>query len=294
MASQKHLNIENLKKQATTVRRVALEMIYHAGSGHPGGALSAAEVLTFLYLEELRLDPNDPYWAERDRFVLSKGHACAALYAVLGLRGCLGPNPTSIWRTFRKLNSMLQGHPDLKSLPWVEASSGSLGQGFSAATGMALGLRYQNNSARVYAMLGDGELQEGQVWEAAMFAAHHNLGNLCAIVDYNKIQSDAFNEEIIKLKPLATKWKAFNWNVIEIDGHDFEQIKKALNEVKRHKDSPSCIIAHTIKGKCVSYMENSPLWHGSVKLSKQDLEKAFEDLGIPPHEIRGVFDESAT
>ncbi len=285
-------NTDYLMTLSTHVRSIALEMIYRAGSGHPGGALSASDLLTYLYFCVLRLDKENPQWPERDRFVLSKGHACAALYAVLGLRGCFGSRPTDTWLTFRQLNSTLQGHPHLKSLPWVEASTGSLGQGFSAAIGMALGLRYQHTPARVYVMLGDGELQEGEIWEGAMFAAHYHLDNLCAIVDYNEIQSDARIESVIRLEPLPLKWRAFGWNVIEIDGHDFQQINEAFQKAEAASGRPSCVIAHTIKGKGVRYMENSPLWHGSLMLSRNDLRLALEDLGASPRLVGANLDES--
>lgn len=274
------IDVKFLESQANIARKISLQMIYKAGSGHPGGALSSIDILTYLYFRELNIDANNPYWPNRDRFILSKGHACAALYAVLGLKGCLGSEPEKCWATFRQMGSQLQGHPSLKSIPWVEANTGSLGQGFSSAIGMALGLRYQSIASRVYVMIGDGELQEGEIWEGIMFSAHQALSNLCVIVDYNKLQSDALNSKIINLEPLAEKWRAFNWNVLEIDGHNFKEMDSAFSNAQKFTSCPTCIIAHTIKGKGVSYMENSPLWHGSVKLTQEQLNQAIMDLDV--------------
>lgn len=243
-------------------------------------------MLTYLYFHELKIDPGNSADPQRDRFILSKGHSCPALYAVLGLRGCLGQDPGNYWRSFRKINGQLQGHPDVKSLPWVETSTGSLGQGFSVGMGIALGLKHVKSSARVFIMLGDGELQEGQVWEAAMAAAHYRLDNLCAIIDYNKMQSDALNEEIMGLEPLTTRWHAFNWKVIEIDGHDFYQISQAFNKLAEVRNRPVVIIAHTIKGKGVSYMENSSRWHGSVELQEEEFLQAMRELGASDWEVK--------
>jgi transketolase len=250
-------------------------MIHAAGSGHPGGCLSAADLLAYLFLNQLRFDPANPRWPERDRFVLSKGHACPALYAVAALVRII---PREQLSEFRKLGGRLQGHPHVVDTPWVETSTGSLGQGFSASVGMALGLRHQASKSRVYAMLGDGELQEGEVWEAAMCASHYRLNNLCAIVDYNKMQSDTTIAEIMSLEPLAAKWSAFNWKALEIDGHDFAQIAAAFDTARATTDRPTVIIAHTIKGKGVSFMEGIPTWHGSVKLRDDELGRALADL----------------
>lgn len=214
---------------------------------------------------------------DRDRFVLSKGHACPALYATWAAQGFIAPQSIS---TLRKLGSPLQGHPHVIDMPLAETSTGSLGQGFSAAVGMALGLRHQGKEARVYTLLGDGEMQEGQVWEAAMSASHHKLDNLCTIVDYNKLQSDDFNANIMALEPLAVKWRAFGWNAVEIDGHDFDEIKTAFDAARNTTELPTVIIAHTTKGKGVSYMENSAPWHGSVKLTNDDVSKALQDLSL--------------
>jgi len=265
-----------LAQAAAFVRQHAIASIYQAGSGHPGGAMSCADILACLYGAELNLWPdtiNDPH---RDRFVLSKGHAAPALYAVGAHFGFCDPMEAL---GLRKLNSKFQGHPHVLDLPWVETSTGSLGQGFSVALGMALGLKLKSSQARVYTLLGDGELQEGEVWEAAMSAAHHKLDNLCAIVDYNKLQSDDRNDNIMRLEPLAAKFRAFDWAVAEIDGHDVEAILTALRRVSATADRPSILIAHTIKGKGVPYMENIPAWHGSVKLTREQASDAMKALG---------------
>ena len=266
---------DELQLRACRIRQLLLQMIYEAGSGHPGGSLSAVDILTHLFFRELKLDPNYPTWDGRDRFILSKGHAVPALYAVGVERGWL---PKDEIMGFRKINRILQGHPHVGSVPWVETSTGSLGQGFSVAIGMALGLRYRQLLNRVFVMLGDGEMQEGEIWEGAMSAAHHHLDNLCAILDYNKMQSDARNEHIMNLEPLRQKWEAFNWAVIETDGHDFENIEQAFARVRQIEHQPTLIIAHTIKGKGVSYMEGIPTWHGSVKLREEELRQALAEL----------------
>jgi transketolase len=276
----------DLKGLARNIRQNTLLMIHAAASGHPGGSLSCADLLAYLWTEELRWNLSNPHPDERDRFILSKGHACPALYATAAEVGLI---PRNLLRGFRQMGSPLQGHPHVLSTPWVEASTGSLGQGFSVAIGTALGLRYKGNSARVYVMLGDGELQEGEVWEGAMCAGHYKLDNLCGIVDYNKMQSDDLNENIMGLEPLRAKWEAFNWHVVEIDGHDFEAMGAACGEARRTKGRPTMIIAHTIKGKGVSYMEGSPLWHGSVELQDEELAQALRDLGTPEEEIEGYL-----
>lgn len=269
---------------ARRIRQLSLEMIHRAGSGHPGGSLSAADLLSYLFTRELHLNLDNPSSHVRDRFILSKGHACPALYAVAAEVGLTSHAELA---GFRKLNGKLQGHPHSAATPWVETSTGSLGQGFSVAIGEAIGLRYLEQGARVYAMLGDGELQEGEVWEGAMCAAHYGLGNLCAIVDYNKMQSDDYNANIMGLEPLGAKWEAFNWNVVEIDGHDFGQMADAFAGARQVKDRPTIIIAHTVKGKGVSYMEGSPLWHGSVKLRDEELEQGLKELAMPTGDLRG-------
>ena len=277
--------LNRMKDVAKIARRLTIAQIYAARSGHPGGALSATDLITYLYFKTLKMDPENPEMPERDRFILSKGHSCPALYAVLGLRGCLGADPTKAWKNFRKLNGLLQGHPDVKRLPWVETSTGSLGQGFSVAVGMALGLKHTKSSGHVFVMLGDGEQQEGEVWEAAMAAAHHRLDNLCVIIDYNKMQSDALNEDIMGLDSLRARWQAFNWPVIEIDGHDFARAEEAFSRVKKLKGWPVVVIAHTIKGKGVSFMEGSPAWHGSVAIKDEEFLQAMQELDATEEEI---------
>ena len=271
-----------------TLRRDALISIYKAESGHPGGVLSSIDIIAYLFLREMVYDPKDFSTNNRDRFILSKGHSCPALYAVAAEAGIID---RSRLKGLRKLNHELQGHPSRKSTPWVEASTGSLGQGFSFAIGEAFGLRYQNIQNRVYVMLGDGELQEGEVWEGAMFAGHYSLGNLCAIIDYNKMQSDDLNKNIIGLEPLADKWRAFNWHVLEIDGHNMSDIEAAFVNARKMKERPTVIIAHTLKGKGVSYMEGSPAWHGSAKLSDDDIKRALLDLVVPEDELEGIINE---
>ena len=275
---------------ASFTRKHAIAAIYHAGSGHPGGALSSADVLACLFGAELNVWPSAPTAPDRDRFVLSKGHAAPALYAVAAHYGFCDPRAAL---KLRRLGSPFHGHPHVGDLPWVETSTGSLGQGFSVALGMAWGLKLQKCSARVYALLGDGELQEGEVWEAAMCAAHHKLDNLCAVIDYNKLQSDDHNGAIMRLEPLAAKWRAFDWAVAEVDGHDIERILYALRRAGATPDRPSVLIAHTIKGKGVRYMENVPHWHGSVKLTRGQAEEALFALGAGRDEIRELLDVDA-
>lgn len=271
-----------LAAHAAHVRRLALTAIHSAGSGHPGGALSAADILTCLYRSELRLRADEPDWPDRDRFVLSKGHSCPALYGALADAGLIDRN---LVPRFRRIDSPIQGHPHAGSLPWIEASTGSLGQGFSQAIGMALGLRHQGSDARVYVMLGDGELQEGEVWEGAMCAAHHRLANLCAIVDYNKLQSDARPQAIMGLEPLADKWRAFGWHVVGIDGHDISDILAAFTRARAQADTPTVIVADTVKGQGVGFMADAPNWHGSVKMRDEELELALGELGADADEI---------
>jgi len=270
--------------KAREARRLALLAIHTAGSGHPGGVLSCTDLLVGLYAQ-LRCDPADHCWPQRDRLVLSKGHSAPALYAVAALSGLM---PIDNLKGFRKLNQPLQGHPHVGATPWVETSTGSLGQGFSAALGMALGLRHQGNPARVFVLLGDGELQEGEFWEAMLCAAHYRLGNLCAILDYNKLQSDDYLATVLAVEPLADKIRSFGWQLQEIDGHDPAAIRGALETAGR-SEAPSFIIAHTLKGKGVGYMEGKPEWHGSVKLSDADLVRALTDLGASPSEIDGYL-----
>jgi transketolase len=276
-----------LAKAARFIRCHAVASIYHAGSGHPGGALSSADLFACLYGAEMNVWPSAVDEPTRDRFVLSKGHAAPALYATGAYYGFCDRKASL---ALRKLNSPFQGHPHVLDLPWVETSTGSLGQGISVAVGMAIGLRLQKIPARVYTMLGDGELQEGEVWEAAMSAAHHKLDNLCAVIDYNKLQSDNHNDAIMRLEPLAAKWRAFGWAVAEIDGHDLPQILEQLRQAGATREKPSVIIAHTIKGKGVPYMENIPAWHGSVKLTTAQTENALTALGASADEIKGFLD----
>ncbi len=265
-----------LEVLATEIRRLTITSIHAARSGHPGGSLSAADLLAYIWGELLK-NPVPGLDGERHRFVLSKGHACPALYAAAAMAGLLMPNETS---TLRKLGSRLQGHPHVLDCDFAETSTGSLAQGFSVALGMALGFRHQDNQTRVYALLGDGELQEGEVWEAAMSAAHFGLSNLTAIIDFNKMQSDDLNENIMGLEPLADKWQAFGWNTRNIDGHDFEDIRSAFDAAHAETNRPTVIIAHTIKGKGVSYMEGIPVWHGSVLLRDHEAISALTGLGL--------------
>jgi len=281
----------DLEKQlaiaAAFVRKHAIASIYHAGSGHPGGAMSCADLLACLFGAELNFWPTDIDDPHRDRFVLSKGHAAPALYAVGAHYGFCDAKAAL---KLRKLNSPFQGHPHVLDLPWVEASTGSLGQGFSVALGMAMGLKMQHSTARVYTLLGDGELQEGEVWEAAMCAAHHQLDNLCVLIDYNKLQSDNRNDAIMRLEPLGAKWRAFDWAIVEIDGHDITQILSTFRRAGATHKRPTVIIAHTVKGKGVNYMENVPSWHGSVKLTRQQAEDALVSLGAHRNEIKELLD----
>jgi transketolase len=281
---------QTLAEAARFIRMHSIASIYHAGSGHPGGAMSSADLFACLYGTEMNVWPGGVGDPARDRFVLSKGHAAPALYATGARFGFCDAREAL---NLRKLGSPFQGHPHVLDLPWVETSTGSLGQGISVAVGMALGLRIQKNSARVYTMLGDGELQEGEVWEAAMSAAHHRLARLTAVVDYNKLQSDAHNDAIMRLEPLAAKWRAFGWDVQEIDGHDIAAILEAFRNTGLNAEMnkvPSLIIAHTIKGKGVPYMENIPAWHGSVKFTRQQAEEALAALGATAGEIAEILD----
>lgn len=268
--------IETLACKSDELRKHMLIMLHKAGSGHPGGSLSAIDILTALYYSVMRIDSKNPEWEDRDRFILSKGHACPALYAVLADKGFFCKDELDC---LRKTSSLLQGSSDAK-IPGVECPGGSLGQGLSVGLGMALGARYQNRDIRVYVMMGDGESQEGQNWEAAMAGGHYKLRNLTAILDYNKLQGDASNAETMGLEPIADKWRAFGWNVIEIDGHDFNQILDAFEEAKKCPEKPTMIIAHTIKGKGVSFMENVVSWHGSKVPNAKELENALSELSL--------------
>ena len=263
-----------LQKIANEVRKDILTEVYHAKSGHPGGSLSVADILTCLYFEEMNVDPKNPGWADRDRLVLSKGHATPALYAMLAEKGYF---PKEELKTLRALGSRLQGHPNMNDTPGVDMTSGSLGQGVSAAVGMALSAKLTGDSYRVYAVLGDGELEEGQVWEAMMFAGNKGLDNLVVVVDSNGIQLDGTVEEINSPQPIDEKMKAFHLHPIVVDGHDFDQLHRAFEEAKTVKGCPTAIIAKTVKGKGVSYMENQVSWHGTAP-NQEQYEKAMEEL----------------
>jgi len=268
------LSLEQLEEIARRVRRNIVLMTARAGSGHPGGSLSAVEILIALYFKVLRHRPKEPRWEERDRFILSKGHAAPALYAVLAECGYF---PAEDLLTLRHINSHLQGHTDMTTTPGVEMSAGSIGQGLSFGIGMALAGRLDRKDYRVYVLMGDGECDEGQVWEAAMAAAHFCLDNLVAIIDRNKQQLTSWTEEVMALEPLAEKWRAFRWHVEESDGHSFSQILDTLERVKEVRGKPSLIIAHTVKGRGVTFMENNPEFHGRA-CTPQELEQALEEL----------------
>lgn len=259
---------------AKRMRRTAIEMIAVAKSGHPGGSLSAADIVVTLFLDVLRHDPKNPGWTDRDRFILSKGHCCPILYAVMAECGYC---PADELMTLRKLGSIYQGHPDVRFLPALEASTGSLGQGLSLGIGMALAARMDGSPSRTYVVLGDGEIQEGQIWEAAMFASFQRVDNIVAIVDYNRIQLDGFVKDILDLEPLADKWRSFGWHVIEVDGHDIAALQRAFAEAAATKGKPTCLLAHTIKGKGVSFMENNPKFHGAAP-SADETAQALREL----------------
>ncbi len=258
--------LQVLKKTANDVRIGILDGVFHAGCGHPGGSLSIADIITYLYFEEMNVDPKDPKNPKRDRFVLSKGHTAPALYSALAHRGYF---PVSDLATLRHIDSHLQGHPDMNSTPGVDMSAGSLGLGISSACGMALSAKISNESYRVYTVLGDGESEEGQVWEAAMFAAHYKLDNLCAVLDWNGLQIDGPVAEVMNPTPHDEKFRAFGWHVISINGHDMEAIDAAFREARTVKGKPTVIIAKTVKGKGVSFMENKVEWHGAAPKEEQ-------------------------
>jgi len=267
-------NPAELAEISKRVRRHIIEMITAAKSGHPGGSLSATELVVTLFFDIMKHDPANPAWKERDRFILGKGHACPVLYSTMAEAGY---TPIDQLNTFRHLGSIYQGHPDVRFIPALEASTGSLGEGLSVGLGMALAARLDSNPSRTFVVLGDGEIQEGQIWEAAMFGAAHKLDNCVAIVDSNKIQLDGFVKDIMPLDPLVEKWKSFGWHVIDIDGHNIEAVQKAFHEAESVKGKPTCIIANTIKGKGVSFMENNPKWHGTAP-SKDECALALKEL----------------
>ena len=268
------IKLLSLKRTAADIRMDIIDEVFSAQSGHPGGSLSIADIITYLYFSEMNVNPNNPTWEDRDRFVLSKGHTCPALYAALAEKGFF---PKEDLVTFRQADSYLQGHPDMKHIPGVDMSSGSLGQGISAACGMALSAKLQNKDFRVYTLLGDGEIEEGQVWEAAMFAGFRKLDNLCVIVDNNNLQIDGPIDQVCSPYPIDKKFEAFNFHVINIDGNDMDQIKKAFDEAKTVKGQPTAIVAHTVKGKGVSFMENQCGWHGKAP-NDEEYIKAMEEL----------------
>ena len=268
------LTKKQLRQLACKVRIGIIEGVHSAKAGHPGGSLSCTDILTYLYTKEMNIDPNEPKKADRDRFVLSKGHAAPALYSVLANCGFF---PVAELNTLRKSGSRLQGHPDMKNIPGVDMSTGSLGQGISTAVGMALSAKHFGEDFRVYTILGDGEIEEGQVWEAAMFAANKSLDNLVAFVDFNNLQIDGTCDEVNSPSPIDKKFEAFGWNVITIDGHDFDAIEASLNKARENKGKPTAIIATTVKGKGVSFMENSVAWHGSAPNNEQ-YEQAIAEL----------------
>ena len=275
---------KQLMATACKVRMGVIESTHGAKAGHPGGSLSAADVFTYLYFQELNIDPKNPKWEERDRFVLSKGHTAPGLYAALALRGFF---PVDDLPTLRHIDSYLQGHPNMNSVPGVDMSTGSLGQGISAAAGMALAAKHAGKGCRVYALLGDGEIQEGQVWEAFMLAHHYKLDNLCAVIDNNGLQIDGPVDQVMSPYPIPEKLKAFGWNVVEIDGHDFDQIAAAFAQARETKGVPTAIVMKTTKGKGVSFMENQAGWHGKAP-NDEEYEKAMAELKAQLAEVEGM------
>lgn len=271
---EKITDITELEEKAKEIRRGIIEVVYKAKSGHPGGSLSIAELLTVLYFNEMNIDENNPKWEERDRFVLSKGHCSPALYSCLAERGFFSKY---LLTTVRKIDSNLQGHPDMKKIPGVDMTTGSLGQGLSTAVGMAIAGKIDNKDYRVYATLGDGEIEEGQIWEAAMSASHYKLDNLCVIVDKNDLQIDGRTDEVMSSAPLDEKFKSFGFEVVTIDGNNILEIMKAFAKAKTIKNRPTCIIAETIKGKGVSFMEDKVEWHGKAP-NEEQYNLAMEEL----------------
>jgi transketolase len=268
--------ITYLERKAKSLRKNIIKMLASGQAGHPGGSLSVVEIITVLYYYILKIDPQNPDWEERDRVVLSKGHASPALYAALG---DLGFFDTNVFETFDHINSILQAHPDMSKTPGVDMSTGSLGQGLSAAVGMALGGKLDRRDFNVYVILGDGELQSGQIWEAAMFAAHRRLNNLIAILDYNKLQLYGEVSKMVSIEPIKDKWQAFGWHVVEGNGHDFKSLIDLLTTLKdKARDCPSILIAHTIKGKGISFMENRVEWHARA-MNLEEIDQALSELG---------------
>jgi len=269
--------ILSLEARARAIRRAVITMVHGAGSGHPGGSLSAADILAALYFHQLRIDPAQPHWEERDRFILSKGHAAPALYAALAMRGFF---PESELITLRRLDSRLQGHPDRNKTPGVEMTAGALGHGLPIGAGLALAARLNGATYRTYVLLGDGEIQAGVVWEGAMAAAKYHLDNLTAILDFNGVQLDGMVADIMPLEPVAEKWRSFGWHVLEIDGHNMRQILDALDHAARIHAMPTIIVARTVKGKGVSFMENRSAWHGRAPTQEQ-YQQAMAELADP-------------
>ena len=275
MKMEEVMDIKSLEKTAAEIRCGIIKAIHNAGSGHPGGSLSAADIVTALYFDEMNVDPRDPKMKGRDKFILSKGHAGPVQYSALAVKGYY---PMEDFMTLRKLGSKFQGHPDMHKVPGIEMSTGSLGQGISAAGGMALANKLDNDPGRIYVLLGDGEIQEGIVWEALMSAAHYKLDNMVAILDHNGLQIDGKNEDVMTVAPVVEKFQAFGWNVIQIDGHDFEQILDAFKQARACKGKPTMIVAETIKGKGVSFMENNAGWHGKAP-DEEQTKQALAELG---------------
>ena len=274
MIKSQCMDIESLEERAKVIRRHVVRMIAKAGTGHPGSSLSTVDLLVALFYSKLRHNPQQPAWPDRDRFVMSKGHGCPALYAVLAEMGYFSVDKLD---TLRQFGSILQGHPCMKTTPGIEISGGSLGQGLSVGLGIALAAKLDKKDYRTYVMLGDGELAEGQVWEAAMAASHYKADNLCAIIDQNGLQIDGFIHEIMSSHPIPDKWRGFGWHVIEINGHDYKAILSAYDEAEKIKGRPTVIVAKTIKGKGVSFMENQVDWHGKAP-SKEEAERALAEL----------------
>lgn len=275
MKMEEVMDIKSLEKTAAEIRCGIIKAIHNAGSGHPGGSLSAADIVTALYFDEMNVDPKDPKMKGRDKFILSKGHAGPVQYSALAVKGYY---PMEDFMTLRKLGSKFQGHPDMHKVPGIEMSTGSLGQGISAAGGMALANKLDNDPGRIYVLLGDGEIQEGIVWEALMSAAHYKLDNMVAILDHNGLQIDGKNEDVMTVAPVVEKFQAFGWNVIQIDGHDFKQILDAFKQARACKGKPTMIMAETIKGKGVSFMENNAGWHGKAP-DEEQTKQALAELG---------------
>lgn len=266
--------ISELKSVARHARKLIVEMLISAGCGHPGGALSSIDIMTALYFDIMKIDPQSPQWDERDRFILSKGHSSIGLYSILHLRGFMDRETLM---TFRQDNSLLCGHPDMHKVAGVEMSTGSLGHGLSVGAGMAVAAKYDVKAHRIFVLMGDGETQEGSIWEAAMFASHHGLDNLVGIVDRNMIQIDGCTEDILALEPYKAKWEGFGWHVVEIDGHDFSQISESLGKAPQVQGKPTLVLANTVKGKGISFMEHNPAWHGGG-LKGEHAETALNEV----------------